>query len=163
MWSHPGFDLATVGGYSAGSRLAMQALHNRYLGSLAAELMRRMVLGTDDAGWEANPMLPADVQWDRKLWGSDMQHAVRYQLAGQVQSNRLPANVQSTPLIDWSAFHEAVPVYVFYGELDDTVPPAVATYTTTQLPWAQPRPYNGTHFHLDIFEVAAALFPPQQA
>ena len=51
------------------------------------------------------------------------------------------------------------PVYVFFGQRDDTVPPAVATYTATQLPWAQLRPFNGTHFHLDIFEVASTLFP----
>eukprot|EP00656_Telonema_subtile_P050455 TRINITY_DN6535_c0_g1_i1.p1 TRINITY_DN6535_c0_g1~~TRINITY_DN6535_c0_g1_i1.p1 ORF type:complete len:161 (+),score=38.66 TRINITY_DN6535_c0_g1_i1:378-860(+) len=158
MWSHPGFDLATVGGYSTASRLAMKALQNRYLGSLAAELMRRLVLSTDASGWEANPMLPNDVQWDRKLWGSDMQHAVRYQLAGQVQSNRLP-NTPSAPLIDWSVFDKDVPVYVFYGELDDVVTPPVARYTATQLEWAQQRPYNGTHFHLDIFEAAMALFP----
>ena len=158
MWSHPGFDLATVGGYGTGSRLAMRALQNRYLGSLAAELMRRLVLGTDAAGFEASPMLPPDVTWDKRLWGSDMQHAVRHQLAGQVQSNRLPT-IESAPLIDWSVFNEAVPVYVFYGQRDDTVPPAVATYAATQLPWAQLRPFNGTHFHLDIFEVAATLFP----
>lgn len=50
-------------------------------------------------------------------------------------------------------------MYVFFGQRDDTVPPAVATYTATQLPWAQLRPFNGTHFHLDIFEVASTLFP----
>lgn len=160
MWSHPGFDLAAVGGYNVGARLAMRALENRYLGSLAAELMRGLVSGTDAAAFEASPMLPPDVTWDKRRWGSDMQHAIRYQLAGQVQSNRLP-NIESAPLLDWAAFDEAVPVYVFFGELDDTVPPVVATYTTTQLPWAQSRPYNGTHFHLDIFDVAAALFPPQ--
>lgn len=158
MWNHPGFDLATVGGYSTGSRLAMQALENCYLGSLAAELLRWIVLGTDAAGWETNPMVPKDVQWDRQLWGNDMQHSVRYQLAGQVQSNRLP-NIMSTPLLNWSVFDDAVPVYVFYGELDDVVPPAVATYAAKQLPWAELRPYNGTHFYLDIFEVAATLFP----
>eukprot|EP00931_Biecheleriopsis_adriatica_P123251 TRINITY_DN98293_c0_g1_i1.p1 TRINITY_DN98293_c0_g1~~TRINITY_DN98293_c0_g1_i1.p1 ORF type:complete len:377 (+),score=41.91 TRINITY_DN98293_c0_g1_i1:98-1132(+) len=158
MWSHPGFDLATVGGYSAGARLAMKALGNCYLGSLAAELMRRIVLGTDAAGWESNAMVPQDVQWDRQLWGDDMQHAIRYQLVGQVQSNRLP-NVQSSPLLNWSVFDDTVPVYVFYGELDDVVPPAVATYATKMLPWAEPRPFNGSHFHLDIFEVAATLFP----
>ena len=54
MWSHPGFDIATVGGYSFGKRLAMRALQTRYLGSLAAELMRWVVLGTDAAGWEAS-------------------------------------------------------------------------------------------------------------
>ena len=53
------------------------------------------------------------------------------------------------------------PVYVFFGQRDDTVPPAVATYTAIQLPWAQLRPFNGTHFHLDIFEVASTLFPQQ--
>ena len=31
----------------------------------------------------------------------------------------------------------------------------------TQLPWAELRPYNGTHFHLDIFQVAATLFPQE--
>lgn len=160
MWSHPGFDIAAAGGYSAGARLAMSALGNRYLGSLAAELVRRLVLGTDAAGWEASPMLPPDVTWDKQQWGSDMQRSIRYQLAGQVQSNRLP-NFESEPLLDWSVFDESVPVYVFYSELDDTVPPAIATYAATKLPWAELRPFNGTHFHLDIFEVAAALFPLQ--
>merc|ERR1719296_317036 len=111
-----------------GSRLAMKALENRYLSSLVAELMRWLVLRTDAAGWEANPMLPQDVQWDKPKWGSDMQHAVRYQLGGQVQSTRLP-NFASGPLLDWSVFDESVPVYVFYGERDDVVTPAVATYT----------------------------------
>jgi len=158
MWNHPGFDLTAVGAYSTGSRLAMHALKNCYLGSLAAELLRWMVLGTDAAGFEASPMVPKDVTWDRQLWGSDLQHSIRYQLAGQLQSNRLP-NIESTPLIDWSAFDSSVPVYVFYGEQDDVVPPAVATYAAKQLPWAELRPYNGNHFYLDIFEVAAALFP----
>merc|ERR1712194_722494 len=158
MGSHHGFDLATAGGYSVGSRFAMKALQTRYLGSLAAELMRWLVLRTDAAGWEDNPLLPPDVQWDKQKWGSDMQHAVRYQLAGQVQSNRLP-NYESDPLLDWSVFNEAVPVYVFYGTRDDVVTPGVATYTSKKLPWAELRPFNGTHFHLDIFEVASTLFP----
>eukprot|EP00927_Polykrikos_kofoidii_P016101 TRINITY_DN17228_c0_g1_i3.p1 TRINITY_DN17228_c0_g1~~TRINITY_DN17228_c0_g1_i3.p1 ORF type:complete len:352 (-),score=40.75 TRINITY_DN17228_c0_g1_i3:141-1196(-) len=161
MWSQPGFDVFTDGGYSTGTKIAMQALQNRYLGSLYSELVRWFVLRTDDAGFEANPMIPKDVQFDRLQWGRDMQHAVRYQLAGQVQSTFLP-NVKSKPLLDWSVFDKAVPVYVFYGELDETVPPAVGTYTATKLPWAERRPFNGTHFHLDIFEVAATLFPREQ-
>ena len=99
--------LATVGGYGVGSRLAMRALQNPYLGSLAAEIIRGLVLGTDAAGFEASPMVPPDVTWNKRLWGADMQHAVRYQLAGQVQSHRLPA-IESAPLIDWAVFDEAV-------------------------------------------------------
>jgi pimeloyl-ACP methyl ester carboxylesterase len=157
MWSHPGFDLAAVGGYSAGARLAMRAMQNRYLGSLAAETLRWLVMGKDDAAWEANPMLPPDIVWDRVHWGRDMEHSIRHQLAGQVQCHRIPS-FESAPLVDWSVFDRAVPVYVFFGELDDTVPPAVATYTATRLPWAELRPFNGTHFDLDIFQVAEALF-----
>ena len=41
--------------------------------------------------------------------------------------------VQATPLIEWSAFEDAVPVYVFYGQEDDIVPPAVATHTVRRL------------------------------
>lgn len=158
MWDHPGFSHATAGGYSAGQRLTNLALGHRYLGSLAAELMRGLVLGTDAAGFEASPMLPQNVQWDRSLWGSDMQRAIRHQLAGQVQSFLLPAG-GSAPLFDWSVFDESVPVYVFYGEQDDVVPPPVATYAATKLPWAELKPFNGSHFHVDIFDVAATLFP----
>jgi hypothetical protein len=85
---------------------------------------------------------------------------VRYQLSGQVQSYRLAALISPTdaPLIDWSVFTKEVPVFVFYGEDDDTVKPAVATFTATKLAWAKLMPFAGGHFELDIFAVANTLF-----
>ena len=156
MWNHPGFDPVEAISYTAMESLAIQALQSRYLGSVAAQLMRRMILGTDD--FSANPMVPDDVTWDRGLWGSDMQRAFRYQLAGQVQSNRLAFIRTPAPLVDWTVFDASVPVYVFYGDEDTVCPPVMAAHTAAMLPWAKRMEFHGTHFHLDVFRVAQALF-----
>mmetsp|Transcript_246 Transcript_246/g.741 ORF Transcript_246/g.741 Transcript_246/m.741 type:complete len:229 (+) Transcript_246:164-850(+) len=157
MWNHPGFDILESIPYSAPERLAIRALQNRYLGSVAAQILRKVILGTAD--FSASPMVPGDVTWDRALWGSDMQRAVRYQLAGKVQSNRLAFIRSPAPLADWGAFDdESVPVYVFCGDEDDVCPPVMAAYTATMLPWARRVEFRGTHFHLDVFGVAQALF-----
>ncbi|CAE7332010.1 unnamed protein product [Symbiodinium natans] len=156
MWNHPGFDIVEAISYTAMERLAIRALQSQYLGSAAAWLMRKMILGTTD--FSTSPMVPDDVTWDRGLWGSDMQRAFRYQLAGQVQSNRLAFIHTPAPLVDWAVFDDSVPVYVFYGDRDDVCPPVMAAHTATMLPWAKRMEFRGTHFHLDIFSVAQALF-----
>jgi pimeloyl-ACP methyl ester carboxylesterase len=148
--------------YSFGKRLGMALLYNPYLGSLFAETMRDMILGTDEEGFENNPMVPPDVTWDRSVWGRDMQRSVKYQLAGQVQSNRVPVSSSPEAAIDFAVFDRSVPVFVFFGEQDDVVVPSVATFTAEKLPWAQLRPFPGSHFDLDLSEVARTLFPAQK-
>ncbi|CAJ1379920.1 unnamed protein product [Effrenium voratum] len=156
MWNHRGFDIVESISYTLLERLAIEALQGRHLGSVAAVLMRKMILGT--ANFSASPMVPEDVTWDRGFWGADLQRSVRYQLAGQVQSNRLAFIHTPGPLLDWAAFNASVPVYVFYGDKDDVCPPVMAAHAATMLPWATRVEFHGTHFHLDVFRVAQELF-----
>ena len=157
MWDHDGFSVVEVAEKSFGERIAMKLMENRFTGSVAAELIRSMVLGTDDAGWQSNPMLPETVSFDRVMWGHDMQRSMQHYLVGQVQSFRL-TTIPSSVVVDWSAFTKDIPVHVFFGEKDDVIPPPVATFTASKLPWATLHPFPGTHFDLDLFEVVRHIF-----
>jgi len=159
MWSHAGFDGTQAANHSFFDNSVLAALVNPYVGSLAAQLIRFFILRTTEEGFLSSPMVPATVEWDRVKWGLDLQRAVRFQLSGQVQSNRLVALSSGTDsLIDWSKFTKDVPVIIFFGEDDDTVLPIVATFASRKLPWAKLMPFSGGHLELNIFSVANALF-----
>jgi len=163
MWSHDGFDPIKVANHTPFERFALSILVNPYLGAVAAQLLQFFLLGSSKEDFLASPMVPDDVCWDRETWGLDMQRSVRYQLFGQVQSNRLVALSSPTdaPLIDWSTFTEEIPMYLFYGETDDTVKPVIATFPASKLHWAKRMPFPGGHLDLDIFAVANSLFGSQ--
>lgn len=158
MWSHVGFDGTQAANHSFFSNAALSVLVNPYTGSLAAQAIRFLILRTTNEGFLTSPMVPATVGWDKEKWGMDLQRAVRFQLSGQVQSNRLVALSSTDSLIDWSKFTEDVPVVIFFGTDDDTVLPVVATFAASKLPWARLVPFPGGHLELDIFSVVDALF-----
>ena len=160
MWSHAGFDPIKVANHTPFERFALSILVNPYLGAVAAKFLQFFILASSKEDFLTSPMVPAEVGWNRETWGLDMQRSVRYQLLGQVQSNRLVALASPTdaPLIDWSTFTEEIPMYMFYGETDDTVKPVIATFPASKLPWAKKMPFPGGHLDLDIFAVANSLF-----